>query len=204
MGQNLNSSLCSRKRSAHTRGSDTCSSSAGPGFQRLETGSRVSPARRVAVVCFPVGSSFFCEGRGQSGLRGPDRGEGWGAPRKAWELVPWEWGLAALPGLQRGLLILGLQAPLPHRGGPRAKRSAQGHREGLPGGQVALESWFLESGRSRTFSAAHPCGGAAASAGLEVLHPPPYLLCDLGQVILFLDLGFHVSKLKGEEQKSVS
>lgn len=188
MGQNLNPSLCSRKRSAHTRGTDTGSSSDGPGFQGLETGSRVSPAPPGCGGLFPSGKFLFLRRAWAEWPERPGQRRGWvggGAPRKALELVPWEWGLAALPGLQRGLLILGLQAPLPHRGGPRAKRSAQGHREGLPGGQVALESWFLESGRSRTFSAAHPCGGAAASAGLEVLHPPPICFVTLDKSFYF-------------------
>lgn len=162
-------------------------------MDRVSRGWRLAPEcprpRRVAVVCFPVGSSFFCEGRGQSGLRGPDRGGGgWGGGGASKSLGARSLGVGAgsAPWTTEGTpLILGLQAPLPHRGGPRAKRSAQGHREGLPGGQVALESWFLESGRSRTFSAAHPCGGAAASAGLEVLHPPPICFVTLDKSFYF-------------------
>ena len=59
MGQNLNPSLCSRKRSAHTRVTDTGSSSDGPGFQGLETGSRVSPAPPGCGGLFPSGKFLF-------------------------------------------------------------------------------------------------------------------------------------------------
>ena len=189
MGQNLNPSLCSRKRSAHTRGTDTGSSSDGPGFQGLETGSRVSPAPPGCGGLFPSGKFLFLRRAWAEWPERPGQRRGWvggGGASKSLGARSLGVGAGSAPWTTEGTpLILGLQAPLPHRGGPRAKRSAQGHREGLPGGQVALESWFLESGRSRTFSAAHPCGGATASAGLEVLHPPPICFVTLDKSFYF-------------------
>lgn len=136
MGQNLNSSLCSRKSSAHTRGSDTCSSSAGPGFQRLETGSRVPPAQPGCGGLFPSGKFLFLRRAWAEWPERPGQRRGVGRTSRSLGARSLGVGAGGAPWTVEGTpLILGLQAPLPHRGGPRAKLSAQGHREGLPGGR---------------------------------------------------------------------
>lgn len=158
--------------------------------------------RRAAGVWFPEGSSFFCKGRGHSGLRGQDRGEG--------SHLPWAnsqgagAGLAALPGARRAAPSWGCRRCSQSEASELADQLRGLPQKDLPGSRWPWGpgSWSragAELSLQPTRAVGRQCpahrpGGPASTA---------YLLCDLRQVISFLRASISTALNCGERRNNL-
>lgn len=200
MGQNLNSSLCSRS-AART---PEVSGLAPVPPDRVSRGWRLAPglpARRVAVVVSQWEVPFY-EGVGRVATEARTEARVGGRTSASGSSRSWEWGLAALPGLWRDSSDI------------RAAGAAPTSRR-----PTGLSCQLRDTGKvSRGQVTWNPGSWSQAGAGHSLLPTPAveprdlqawkfciptYLLCDLGPSH-FISGPQHGSKLKGEEQKSVS